>query len=155
MFVFDTSALIDAWVRKYPPDVPVFTPIWAHFEGMARAGDLLLPQEVLVELKDKDDDLYAWTKEREDLMVHPTTGAMMQTAREVLEQYPTLTKTGKGRGLADPWVIALARDIDCTVVTGEEGGTQHKPKIPFVCGELGIDCTTLLDVIRDQNITLP
>lgn len=47
-YVFDTSALVGAWVRTYPPDV--FPGLWEDLDALARQGGLLAPEEVLGEL---------------------------------------------------------------------------------------------------------
>ena len=44
MYVIDTSALLDGWVRYYPPDV--FPPLWSNLEGMITAGELLSPDDL-------------------------------------------------------------------------------------------------------------
>ena len=149
-YVLDTSALIGAWVRTYPPDV--LPGLWDHLDEMAVAGELVAPEEVLFELKARDDELYDWVKLRSDSIVIPTTRSVMVGAREVLRRYPALTKSGTGRGLADPFVIALASSFDCKVVTHEQGGSARKPRIPYVCDQLKIAHCAMLDVIREQEL---
>lgn len=150
-YVMDTSALIGAWVRTYPPDI--MPGLWEHLDEMAATGDVVAPEEVLFELKDRDDDLYAWVKKRADSIVIPTSREVMLSARDVLNSYPALTKSGTGRGRADPFVIALASSFDCTLVTHEQGGSERKPRIPWVCDQLGISHCAMLDVIREQSMT--
>jgi hypothetical protein len=41
VYVIDTSALLDGWVRYYPPDV--FPSLWSHLEEMIKTGELLSP----------------------------------------------------------------------------------------------------------------
>lgn len=60
MYVIDTSALLDGWTRHYPPDV--FPLLWSLIEEMIKIGELLSPDEVLVELSQKDDTVYRWAK---------------------------------------------------------------------------------------------
>jgi hypothetical protein len=148
-YVFDTSALIGAWVRSYPPDL--FPALWDHMDALATAGRLLIPEEVLDELKAQDDDLLAWVKTRALNVVVPTSRAIMLEARDLLQDYPALTKAGTGRGRADPFVIALAALRSVPVVTQEQGGSASKPRIPYVCQRRGIDCMGALDVIRSEG----
>jgi hypothetical protein len=105
-YVFDTSALIGAWVRTYPPDV--MPGLWENLDNLAQRGEMHAPEEVLAELKRQDDDLAAWVKERSDQIVVAPTRALMLEARDILRDHAGLTMTGTGRGLADPFVIALA-----------------------------------------------
>ncbi len=148
-YVFDTSSLLEAWIRSYPPDL--FPGLWERMDALARDGDLLVPDEVLNELKAKHDDLLAWVKDRADAMVVPASRAVMLEVQAILADHPHLTMTGTGRGRADPFVIALAAIRKCPVVTQEQGGTARKPRIPYVCGEQGVRCMTILDMIRAEG----
>ena len=148
-YVFDTSALVGAWVRTYPPDV--FPGLWDDMDALARRGGLLAPEEVLDELKAQDDDLLGWVKQRADDIVVPTSRAVMLEARAVLADHAELTKTGPGRGRADPFVIALAALRGHPVVTQEEGGSAKKPRIPYVCGVRNIGCVSMLALIRTEG----
>lgn len=148
-YVVDTSSLVGAWVRSYPPDL--FPGVWEHMSELAQAGQLIAPEDVLEELKAQDDDLLGWVKARVDAIIVPTSRALLLEARAVLADHPGLTKTGTGRGRADPFVIALAAQRDCPVVTQEQGGSATKPRIPFVCAARGVACMSILDVIRTEG----
>lgn len=150
-YVADTSGLIGAWQRRYPPDV--FPPLWDNLDALGRAGGLLVPEEVYRELQKQSDELYEWVDERREHLVVPTDRAAFITAQAVLADHPLLTKTGTGRGLADPFVIALAELRGLPVLTEEAGGSSSKPRIPYVCGQrgLGIDCIDMLGLIRGEG----
>ena len=148
-YVLDTSALIAAWVRLYPPEH--FPNFWANLDRMAQQGRVLVPEEVLKELMKKQDDLLQWVKDREQRVLVHTTRAVMCRVREILRQYPGLTQPNTGRGKAGPFVIATALQLDLTVVTDEKGGSAHKPKIPYVCKVLGVECLTVLDIIQREQ----
>jgi hypothetical protein len=63
--------------------------------------------------------------------------------------------TAKGKSGADPMVIALAQrgfPLHC-VVTEEKGGSERKPKMPYVCGQEDIRVINLLQLIRDNGWT--
>lgn len=147
--MFDTSSLIGAWVRTYPPDL--FPRVWEELDSLATSGRLLIPDEVLEELRIQDDDLLQWVRSRANTIVAPTTRAIMLEARSVLASHPHLTKTGTGRGKADPFVIALASLQGSSVVTQEQGGSSTKPRIPYVCSQRSVSCMNLLDVIRAEE----
>ena len=50
-YSIDTSAILDAWIRGFPPDVvPGF---WERFEELIDIGQLIATEEVLYELKKK------------------------------------------------------------------------------------------------------
>lgn len=148
-YVFDTSAFIEAWVRSYPPDS--FPQLWEKIDDLVNEGRLIAPEEVLEELRAQDDDLHAWVKERSTKVIQPTSRALMLEARTILSNHPLLTKSGTGRSGADPFVIALAVLRGCPLVTQERGGSQSKPRIPYVCKAQGIACVTLLELIRVER----
>ena len=150
-YVLDTSALVGAWRRKYPPEV--FPTLWEHLDDMGQAGGLFVPEEVFGELGKQDDDLAMWVKERANYLVVPTSRAVMLGARAVLADHPKLSMAGTGRGRADPFVIAEAQARSCSVVTEEQGGSLAKPRIPFVCAQFGVECCEILDVIRAEGWT--
>lgn len=150
-YVFDTSALIGAWVRSYPPDS--FPGLWEKMDGLVAAGRLIAPEEVLGELKVQDDALHAWVKARSSNMIVPTSRAIMLEARLILADHKHLTKTGTGRGRADPFVISLASLRSCPVVTQEQGGSAAKPRIPYVCTDRGVAFMNFLEVIRAEGWT--
>lgn len=122
-------------------------------DKLGQAGRLVVPEEVLEELSERDDDLHAWVKERQSTLVETTTNAVMLEARAVLFDHPELTKVGTGRGKADPFVIATAQLRNCPVVTEEQGGTDRKPRIPFVCGKRGVPVHSVMEVIRLEGWT--
>lgn len=150
-YVWDTSALIGAWVRSYPPDV--FPALWEQVDLLGKSGRMVVPEEVLDELSERDDDLHAWVKTRQSSLVESTSRAVMLEARAVLLDHPELTKAGTGRGRADPFVIAAAQLRGCTVVTEEQGGSQRKPRIPFACRQRGVPVHSVLEVIRAEGWT--
>ena len=150
-YVLDTSALIGAWVRTYPP--ASFPNFWDHLDATAQQGRIVVPEEVVTELKAKQDELLTWVRDREEWLKAPTTRAVMDKTRAVLERHPGLTQPSTGRGRADPFVIATAWELGMTVVTEERGGSDAKPKIPSVCKLLGIDCLSVVDLIRREGWT--
>jgi hypothetical protein len=146
----DTSALLEAWVRRYPNDV--FPGLWAHIEALAAEGKLRAPDEVLRELQAKDDDLAKWTKQRGDLFVS-LEPEVMAGVREVLETFPRLVGTLKSRNRADAFVIALAKVEGLAVVTEERGGTEDRPRIPLICEHFKVPCINTLEFIRETGLT--
>lgn len=66
-YSIDTSALMDGWLRYYPPEV--FERLWERMDELIDEGRLLAVDEVLREIEQKDDSLLAWAKERPALFV--------------------------------------------------------------------------------------
>ena len=150
-YSFDTSAFLEGWVRSYPPDL--FPSLWAKIEQLVDDGILVASEEVMEDLGKKDDDVLAWVKKRRH-MFRPLTEEIQKAVSEILgeEKFERLVDSRTDRSRADPFVIALAKVENHTVVTEEKNiGTPARPKIPIVCKHFGIPCIKLLQFIREQG----
>lgn len=147
-YCFDTSALLDAWVRWYPIDV--FPSFWERMDELISAGAIICPDEIFSELDKKEDDLHAWAKVRKDMFCAIDAATIVEV-KAILKKYPRLVDTQKGRSQADPFVIAVAKVRGLTVVTGESMGNESKPKIPFVCSQLSVPSIGILKFIRENG----
>jgi hypothetical protein len=131
----------------------VFPSLWSQLEAMIKTGELLSPDEVLLELAQKDDGVHSWANTNSAMFV-PVDEEVQQATQEILIQFPRLVGAMKDRNRADPFVIALAKVKQAVVVTGERSsGTRDRPRIPNVCDQFGISHRTLLQVIRDKGWT--
>lgn len=148
-YVLDTSALIHAAVRAYPMDV--FGSFWTRLADLIADGRAFAPKEVEKEIKRQDDDLHKWCKGKNGLFVPPEV-EIQQAMSAVTQQFPSLVDETKGRGLADPWVVATAQVSSATVVT-QEFPKPTKPRIPDACRVLKIPCVNLLELIRAEGWT--
>ena len=117
---------------------------------MIRAGKIICPDEVHVELKRQEDGLAKWAKQQDQLLV-PLDEEIQKAATVLLRSNPLLMKATKNRNGADPWVIATAKVRGLTVVTEENGGTARKPKIPSVCAATNVPCVDVLTFIRQAG----
>jgi hypothetical protein len=128
-YCLDTSALVGAWVRLYPPDV--FPALWENLDQLIDSGEVVAPEEVLNELEAKEDDLFAWARERRDLLFVPLDEDQMAATTEILREFPRLVGELADRNRADPFVIALARVRGLVVVSEERGGNRRPPPHPI------------------------
>ena len=146
LYCVDTSALLDGWVRYYPPDT--FPGLWENIAAMADAGELISTDEVLIELEKKDDSILAWAKTHR-AMFCPLDELLQLATQRVLAQFPRLVNTQKGRDRADPFVVGLAIVRGAVIVTGERNfGVPDRPRIPLVCSHFRIEFIDLLQLIR-------
>jgi Domain of unknown function (DUF4411) len=149
MYCLDPSALIDAWVRKYPPDV--FPSLWECIESLITNGTLVSPDEVLLELERGGDELYKWAMNHPTLFRPPT--AMIQARlTHIVNTFPTFVPPRVRHGIwADPYVIALAQEVGAAVITTEVLASPDARylKIPNVCNALVIRCLTPLQFIKE------
>lgn len=150
-YCIDTSALLDAWVRWYPPDL--FPSLWQHVEKLTDEDEELCScEDVFEELSQKaGDDIHAWAAARQNIFI-PLDDAIQAKATAILDQYPRLVDTRKGKSLADPFVIATAVEHNLIVVTGEKPTRSiEKPKIPDVCVALRVECIDFVELIRREK----
>ncbi len=153
LYCIDTSVLIEAHQRLAPMDV--YPSFWARFEELVRNGRAISPDEVLHEIKKKDDAVHTWCKNLNgtcDTFFCPLEEAVQDFASEVLGQFPKLVDERQGKGQADPFVIALARVRRATVVTQErKTGSVDRPKIPDACDHYKIPWLPLVDLMRAEG----
>jgi len=148
-YSIDTSAILDGWIRYYPPDV--FPEVWDRIDKLIESGRLIATEEVLEEIKRKDDDVLEWAEKRRHMFV-PIDEDIQRVVKAILKDHPKLIDERKGRSGADPFVIALAKIRGCHVVTGEfPTGGKKRPKIPDVCNAFGIRSFNLLEMFRRER----
>lgn len=145
----DTSALIDWLERYYPPES--FPAIVGKIDELIEAGRLFISEEVWEEVQAKDEAAKLWCEPRKDRLVVPTDSAVAIEVRSILLTHKRLVMGLKGRNRADPFVIAVAKQRNAIVLTGEQGGTDNRPKIPYVCEQMGIECVGFLELIRREG----
>lgn len=149
-YCIDTSSLVHAYQRTYPPDI--IPDLWNHrFDELIGAGRLIAPFDVLDELKQKHDDLHEWARLRSDMFIE--IDDYQDEIASIMNDFPRLVDTKKGKSGADPMVVALAisNNPRFTVVTEEGFGTEKSPRIPYVCAQRDIRCINILQLLRDQN----
>ncbi len=156
-YCLDTSALIGLGERHYPKRLKVFTPIWDFLYRGINDGEIISVDCVEIELKKKADE---W---REEFLNHARH--MFQISESVEKEYAGVIReiatrsefrVNKHRerfmGGADPWVIALARNIgECTVVSGEQK-TLTGYGLGAVCQILGVKHNNLVQFFGANNI---
>jgi len=154
----DTSALIELHAT-YGSDV--FVSLWQNVAELVKEGRLIAPREVLREIEKKDDDLLKWVKNHRKIFREEEI-EQIQSAQEILSDFPNLIDPAKETPDADPFVIALAiientkrQDFlfkgQCIVVTQEKPSRGSRPKIPDVCQHYGIECISVAGLFRKEG----
>lgn len=142
----DTSAFLDGWIRYYAPDV--FPSFWDRFDGLLNGGATLVTTQVHVELAEQDDGAAQWLADHPACLIE-IDEAVFERAQVISGQFPGWAD--RKRNGADPFVIALAELRGLQVITGERltGATNpRRVRIPDVCQQRGVQCGSLLDLIR-------
>ena len=152
-YSIDTSAILDAWIRYYPHDT--FPSFWSRFKDLGSSQVGVATELVEHELSKKDDGCLKWFKENNlNVFFVGLTESVQNVVTEMMRNpnYQRLVEDRKGTFGADPFVIALAKVEDLTVVTGERASNNlTKPKIPDVCMDMGIQCINILELMRRER----
>lgn len=150
IFSIDTSCLINSWNLVYQIDI--LPSIWIHLETMLETKRAVATIQVFEEIERKDDALLEWCKARKHLFTD-VSDEQLVNLKGIMTRHQRIAAVGSGRNYADPWVIALAQCYDplAIVVTEEDKGKQTNPKIPYICGEEGVQCYTFNRFLRESD----
>lgn len=153
IYVFDTSAFIRLF-RTGTYDKEIFPTLWENFDDLVRDRQIFSVREARREIERIDDELASWAKEHSGLFYEPNE-RQTRFIRELFtnSHFQGLVKHKmivSGGPVADPFVIALAYDVDGCVVT-EEKDKPNAPCIPGICNNYNIPCVNLAGFMRRQN----
>lgn len=152
IYVFDTNSL--SKLKHYYPNV--FKSIWTGLDGLAASGDLISTREVWNEMQlgVPNPHVQAWLKANKHIFQIPSA-AELQVVASILAvpHFQALIGTKQqlnGTPVADPFVIALAKIRNGTVVTEEEI-KPNAAKIPNVCQHFNVPSINLEQFMQVQG----
>ncbi len=148
VYCLDASGVISGWYN-YPPEV--FPGLWQKVEALIVDGRILIAEEVYNELRPKtDEEFVAWLAILKRAVV-PIDEKQQEFVQDILRNYNLIDDlSGKSQG--DPFVIALAKCRNATVITAERPtGNMRGPKIPDVCKDLRINWGAFIDIARGER----
>jgi len=149
-YIFDANCFIEPWNKFYSYDF--FDTYWDKFIKIyCNSGKILIQREICDEILKKEDKLNKWFKGC-GISIVETDIEITKEVAKINNRFPNLIKESTGRSLADPFVIAIAKLRNATVVTMEHEGTELKPKIPYVCKKLGIRCIDLYQFLKISKV---
>lgn len=150
-YVFDSNIFIGL-ERRQPRDL--YPSVWKKLDELMDNGTIISSMEVLDELSTGDDDLLIWAKNKKESFL-PSDVSLQQRVRKILAEDRTLVEGGKKKNNADPFVIALAQEKSCIVVTEEtrSGNPNVAPKIPDICEKYGIPYINFVGFARDMQLS--
>ena len=146
-YCIDTSSIIDAGERNYPPDV--FPGFWTNMDALIGADRLKAPEMLLDELKKKTDEWRQWVYDREASLIIRVDGLILATMPEVVDIY-TKQRVKPDNLTGDPFFIATAKVHGLTLITSEKqrpGGAR----IPAICQALGVSTISLVGMLRQEG----
>ena len=148
-YVFDTNIFINLQ-RRQPIDI--YPSVWEKIGELMRNGTIVSSLEVYDEINVGGDALVAWAKAHQEFFL-PSEVTIQQKARTILQTHRGLVEGGKKKNSADPFVIALAQEKQCQVVTEEiRTRSMDSPKIPDVCDVYNIECIDFVGFSRQLKL---
>jgi len=149
IYCLDTSALINPWNKYYGMDVaPGY---WRDIERLVAEGRVVISEEVRDEVRAQRDGLAVWSTRITGW--YPLTDDVQDHLTLIMARWGHMVRLGK-RNRADPVVIATGWALGATVVTEEGPGSENKPSIPYVCGQIGLRPLTVQAFVREAGIKL-
>lgn len=144
-YVFDNGSLIILFNFYYESRFPT---LWKHYYESIDKGQIISVREVAREIDTYQGDsrLKEWAKEYSSFFEEPTTEELLfiEDIFKVAHFQDLISKKSRlqGKPVADPFVIAKARQISGCVVT-QELFKENAAKIPNVCNHFNIPYTNL------------
>ncbi|MGH7203651.1 MAG: DUF4411 family protein [Candidatus Levyibacteriota bacterium] len=93
-----------------------------------------------------------WLVQFKELIIPCFTKEIIVEAKSIINDYTTLIDVNNTSDQADPYLIAIAKLNNYTILTNErygEGG--KKAKIPFICKKLGIECKNIKEFYIEEK----
>ncbi len=149
-YVIDANSLIQAWA-VYPENH--FPDLWAQLERLIAKKRLQSPAAVRDELDAGSDQLKKWAKQQKDFFVEHDEP--LQTALRTVTSMPGFVHPVGRRNYADPWVVALGKQLGAIVITEEKGKgyAQGALKVPDMCKQLQVRHSRFQGLFASENWT--
>lgn len=152
-YVFDSNSLIILFRHYYPHRFPS---LWERFDALVDAERLVSVREVFNEISAADDALAEWAKEQKHTFFSEPAIAEFQFVTEIflIPHFQDIIRRKerlKGRPVADPFVIARAKNLKDGCVVSEENYTENAAKIPNICEHFNIPCIKLEGFMKEEG----
>ena len=152
-YLLDSNTYIQAKNQYYGMDIcPGY---WDWLDRQFENGTICSIDMIGRELKDGNDELADWTKERANHFI-PNDDEATQTIFTEIVEYVMARDFNPGNrdtflAKADPWIIAKAKSIGATVVTHEATSPSEtkKVKIPNICRQFAVPCIDTFSLLRE------
>jgi Domain of unknown function (DUF4411) len=147
-YLIDTSVLVN--IRDVHADS---AEIWLAITNGIVGGRVRTIRQVWDELESRFSDiaerLRGYKKQfvlADDLTY---TAGVVAEIRQLNQYHRTLWNPLGGKNPADPFLIAVAKDLNIIVVTDERRkGAGFQKRIPYVCTQRNVGCTDRIDFLR-------
>ncbi len=151
-YVFDSGPLIDLFWHYYPERFPS---LWEKFHAIVSDKEIISVREVYNEIDSRNDALAKWAKEQKDVFFSPSTVEELRFVSEIFKipHFQAMVRKKErlsGKPVADPFVIARAKVLNCSVVT-VESYKENAAGIHNVCTRFSIQCINLEEFMQKEN----
>lgn len=154
-YLLDANTYIQAKNQYYGMDIcPAY---WDWLDHQVQRGLVGSIDLIGKELKDGNDELAEWIKERPNHFIR-NDDADTQAAFAEIAQWIAAGDYNPGNRdtfltKADPWLIAKAKTIGSVLVTHESFAALNtkKVKIPNVCNHFGVPCQNTFQFLRELD----
>ena len=152
-YLLDSNTYIQAKNQYYGMDIcPAY---WDWLDQQFELGELGSIDFIGRELKDGNDELAEWAKNRPNHFIANDDAATQQQFMQIVNSVMAGDYNAGNRdnflAKADPWIIAKAKSIGATVVSHEAhliSGTK-KVKVPNICKEFEVPCISTFQLLRE------
>ena len=140
-YVLDTSALVDL-KNEYPPKL--FPSLWSKFNALCSAGEIIAPREVRKEIELGSDELLDWVKEYSTIFLAPTASEGAFTGKLQVDN-PNWVDPNGTKPMADPFVLAMAKDRDLPLIS------HDKKQLLHVAKQIGVKCVRIPELVEREG----
>ncbi len=127
MYSFDASSMIHAW-DNYPPENKHFDSLWDWFSNNVQNKEFVISKKAFEEVSHKIPECGEWLKNK-DIKILNLTPTSLLIAKNIKESLGIIEEQyTKGVGENDLFIIAIAQEIESTLVS-EEGRQSVLPTL--------------------------
>ncbi|MBC3875137.1 DUF4411 family protein [Undibacterium flavidum] len=152
-YLLDANTYIQAKNQYYGMDI--CSAYWDWLNQQFQFGVVASIHMIAKELKDSNDELASWVKERPAHFIANGDVNMQSVFAQIAHVVATgdynLGNRDKFLAKADPWIIAKAKTIGATIVTHEAlaAANTKKIKVPNICLQFDVPCVNTFQFLRE------
>lgn len=168
-FLIDTNCVVTPYNDYYRPRYALSNPFWERMRQLVKSGEvgiLTLVRDEIVKGAQEGDWLAEWVQSVADEVIDPKQnseivdnyGEIMRYVANPINAFSRNAQQSWMRdGVADPWLVASAREYDAAIITFEKYVKRipNQPaagaKIPNIAREYGVSCVSLFDFMEGKN----
>lgn len=147
-YIIDSDVLISLYDNL---PMETYETQWNMLRKYIEEGRIIICDAVFNEIK-KAEELKDWLNGLRKFVVPCHVRDIIVEAKIIINDYPKLIDINNPSDQSDPYVIAIAKMNNYTILSNEsygEGG--KKTKIPYICKKLAVDCLNIRKFYIEEN----